>query len=111
LALLKKASSDMHWNLNLAEVIRIWQGGCIIRAKMLSSIRLPRKIDLALSELVALGLTASIPLLAFCAAVGVKVTQKSEKFPANLIQGMRDYFGSHGYRRTDREGTFHTQWQ
>ncbi|MGW6130050.1 hypothetical protein ACWFNE_08500, partial [Cellulomonas sp. NPDC055163] len=22
----------------------------------------------------------------------------------------RDFFGAHTYRRTDREGTFHTEW-
>ena len=27
-----------------------------------------------------------------------------------LLQAQRDYFGAHTYRRTDREGTFHTDW-
>ena len=30
--------------------------------------------------------------------------------PANLLQAQRDYFGAHTYERTDREGTFHTDW-
>ena len=30
---------------------------------------------------------------------------------ANLIQAQRDYFGAHTYKRIDREGTFHHQWQ
>jgi 6-phosphogluconate dehydrogenase len=31
--------------------------------------------------------------------------------PANLLQAQRDFFGAHTYRRIDREGTFHTQWE
>jgi len=27
-----------------------------------------------------------------------------------LIQGLRDFFGAHGYRRLDRPGAFHTRW-
>ena len=30
--------------------------------------------------------------------------------PANLLQGLRDYFGAHTYRRLDKEGSFHTRW-
>jgi len=26
------------------------------------------------------------------------------------VQGLRDLFGAHTYRRTDREGVFHTRW-
>ena len=37
-------------------------------------------------------------------------TFRQTRLPANLIQGLRDYFGAHTYQRTDREGTFHTEW-
>jgi 6-phosphogluconate dehydrogenase len=30
--------------------------------------------------------------------------------PAALLQGLRDRFGSHTYRRVDRDGAFHTLW-
>ena len=30
--------------------------------------------------------------------------------PTNLLQGLRDYFGAHTYRRLDRQGSFHTRW-
>ena len=33
-----------------------------------------------------------------------------ERLPAALIQGQRDFFGAHTYRRVDRDGLFHTQW-
>lgn len=109
-ALLKKASIDMDWNLSLSEITRIWQGGCIIRAKMLSSIQTSQQVNPELSELVVLGMKSAVPLPVFSAAIGTSVSWQSEKSPANLIQGMRDYFGSHGYKRTDRDGIFHTQW-
>ena len=34
----------------------------------------------------------------------------AERLPAALVQGLRDYFGAHTYRRTDRDGVFHTLW-
>jgi 6-phosphogluconate dehydrogenase len=30
--------------------------------------------------------------------------------PANLLQAQRDYFGAHTYQRTDKPGTFHSDW-
>jgi 6-phosphogluconate dehydrogenase len=30
--------------------------------------------------------------------------------PANLLQAQRDYFGAHTYQRTDKPGTFHSEW-
>ena len=29
---------------------------------------------------------------------------------SDVPQGLRDFFGSHGYRRVDREGSFHVRW-
>ena len=33
------------------------------------------------------------------------------KLWTNLVQAQRDYFGAHTYQRTDKPGTFHTNWQ
>jgi 6-phosphogluconate dehydrogenase len=35
---------------------------------------------------------------------------RRERLPAALVQGLRDFFGAHTYRRVDREGVFHTRW-
>ena len=32
------------------------------------------------------------------------------RLPANLVQAQRDFFGSHTYERTDKEGWYHTVW-
>ena len=29
---------------------------------------------------------------------------------ANLVQGMRDVFGRHGFKRTDKPGSFNAEW-
>mgnify|MGYP002039895065 CR=1 FL=1 len=34
----------------------------------------------------------------------------SDRLPAALVQGQRDFFGAHTYKRIDKPGTFHTQW-
>lgn len=36
LALISRRSEEYGWNINLAEVTRIWQGGCIIRSQILT---------------------------------------------------------------------------
>ena len=35
---------------------------------------------------------------------------RAERLPAALVQGQRDFFGAHTYKRVDREGVFHTLW-
>jgi len=35
---------------------------------------------------------------------------RTNRLPQNLVQAMRDCFGSHTYERIDREGSFHTEW-
>ncbi len=51
-----------------------------------------------------------IPVLALSASLAYFDAYRSERLPANLTQAQRDYFGAHTYRRVDREGTFHTEW-
>ena len=40
MALLRKASEEFDFNLDLAETARIWKGGCIIRAGFLDKIKI-----------------------------------------------------------------------
>jgi 6-phosphogluconate dehydrogenase len=51
-----------------------------------------------------------IPAPGFSAALAYYDALRAERLPAALIQGLRDYFGAHTYRRVDRDGTFHTLW-
>ncbi|MEJ2330554.1 MAG: NADP-dependent phosphogluconate dehydrogenase, partial [Gammaproteobacteria bacterium] len=88
--MLKKASEAQEYGLNMAEVARIWRGGCIIRAAMLNDLR-----DAYLGQ----------PTLANL------LLDRSGWLPTNLIQAQRDYFGAHTYERIDAEGTFHSVWK
>ena len=109
---------------------RIWRGGCIIRAVFLNRIteayernpELPLlladeyfsvEIAKAVSDwrlIVSYAALSGIPIPAFASSLSYYDGVRSEKLPANLIQGQRDFFGAHTYNRTDREGTFHTLW-
>ena len=53
---------------------------------------------------------AGIPAPAFSSSLAYYDGLRAERLPAALVQGQRDFFGAHTYKRTDREGTFHTRW-
>ena len=63
-------------------------------------------------EVVALAVTAGIPVPAFSASLAYYDSLRSARLPANLLQAQRDFFGAHTYERVDRPAgqTFHTQW-
>ena len=118
-------------SLNLAELARIWRGGCIIRARFLNDIRQAFLRDPGLANLLidpefaqVVNSTPGSPAQGSCAGchawhsrpgfqlgIGLLDAYRSDRLPANLTQAQRDYFGAHTYRRVDREGTFHTQWK
>jgi 6-phosphogluconate dehydrogenase len=130
-ALMRLASKEYDYNLNYGEIAKIWRGGCIIRARFLNDIReaFIRNPDLpnlmidpefaqamnarqgALRNVVSLAAENGIPALAFSSALAYFDAYRSARLPANLTQAQRDYFGAHTYRRVDREGSFHTEWQ
>ncbi len=129
-ALLKAASDEYNWNLDLGQVALIWRGGCIIRARFLDEIAaaFARKADLtnllldpyfreavgqgqlALRRVAALAADFGVPIPGFGSALFYYDSYRRERLPANLVQAQRDYFGAHTYRRTDMPGVFHTQW-
>jgi 6-phosphogluconate dehydrogenase len=130
-ALMRLAGKEYGYNLNYGEIARIWRGGCIIRARFLNDIRqaftrdpdLPNLMvdpefagamnarQVALRKVVALAAENGIPALAFSSALAYYDAYRSARLPANLTQAQRDYFGAHTYRRVDKEGSFHTEWQ
>ncbi len=118
------------WDLDLGKIAVIWRGGCIIRAAFLDRIRaaydaspdLPTLLadgdfgkDLAAAQdawrnVVATAARLGIPVPGFSAALAYYDALRADRLPAALVQGLRDFFGAHTYRRTDRHGTFHTLW-
>ena len=59
-----------------------------------------------ISKAVELG----VPVPAFSSSIAYYDGYRRERGPANLIQGLRDFFGAHTYRRIDAEGSYHTRW-
>jgi 6-phosphogluconate dehydrogenase len=124
------ASSQYGWDIDLGAMATIWRGGCIIRARFLDRIKDAYDQDPSLRNLLladyfrdaiagaqagwrrvvshAVELGVAVPALASCLAYYDGYRQ--ERLPANLLQGLRDYFGAHTYRRVDRPGSFHTLW-
>ena len=127
---LRVASNEYHYSLNLAETARIWKGGCIIRAKLLDPIRAALQSESGLKNLLlatefsglinekadglrgVVGTAAEIgvPCPAFSNTLTYIDSYRQARLPANLLQAQRDYFGAHTYRRVDKEGVFHTDW-
>lgn len=130
LAMLRMASNEYQYDLNIRDIAKIWRAGCIIRASLLGDImdayeRDPQLVNLMLDEafktaivdrlddwrkVVQIAVGLGIPVPAMSGALSYYDAYRSEHLPANLIQAQRDYFGAHTYRRLDKEGIFHTQW-
>lgn len=125
------AASDAEaWRLDLGAMATIWRGGCIIRARFLDRIREAYDAEQDLANLmladffaqalqraqdpwrrvVARAAEIGIPTPAFSSSLAYYDGYRRARGPASLIQGLRDLFGAHTYRRLDREGTFHINW-
>jgi 6-phosphogluconate dehydrogenase len=130
LGLLRIASDEYKYDLKPESIARIWRAGCIIRATLLGDImaafqRDPHLVNLLVDPAFAAAIASrqaawrfvvqtavglGIPMPATCASLSYFDAYRSERLPANLTQGQRDYFGAHTYRRTDKSGVFHTEW-
>ncbi|WP_196442640.1 NADP-dependent phosphogluconate dehydrogenase [Planomonospora sp. ID67723] len=127
---IRAGSAEYGWDVDPGALATIWRGGCIIRAVFLDRIReaytatqapaslllAPYFTDaLALAQgpwrrVVARAAELGVPAPGFSTALAYYDALRAERLPAALIQGQRDFFGAHTYRRTDREGVFHTLW-
>ena len=124
------ASRTHEWNLDMGALATIWRGGCIIRARFLNRIRDayaddPQTVNLlmvpyfrdavaeaqdAWRRVIVRATEEGVAIPAFASSLAYYDGYRRERGPASLIQGLRDFFGAHTYRRTDREGVFHTRW-
>ena len=130
MSLIRKASDKYGWNIDPAEIARIWKAGCIIRARLLDPIRqafasAPDLANLLVApsivpilqdaqdawrRTVALGCQAGVPLAAHGSALTYFDSYRTARLPQNLTQAQRDAFGAHTYVRTDRPGSVHSDW-
>nr|WP_210398695.1 NADP-dependent phosphogluconate dehydrogenase [Corynebacterium sp. HMSC064E08] len=123
-------AKEYGWEIDRGALATIWRGGCIIRAQFLNRIkeaydRNPELPALVLDEyfrdqvtecldawrdVVVTAAQMGIPAPVFSSSLAYYDGLRAERLPAALVQGQRDYFGAHTYRRVDREGAFHTLW-
>jgi 6-phosphogluconate dehydrogenase len=129
--LIAAASKQWNWDLKLHEIAAMWKGGCIIRAKFLDEIRrafasTPAPSNLLidsfmkaevtrcvpnLRKVVGTAVSRGVPVLGFAASLGYFDSFRTASLPQNLTQAQRDFFGAHTYERTDKAGSFHTEWE
>ncbi|SBO42320.1 NADP-dependent phosphogluconate dehydrogenase [Cyanobium sp. NIES-981] len=130
MALLQEASKLHDYGLDFAAIGQIWKGGCIIRARLLQRIQdaytaspdLPnlmldpwfaeqinRRLP-GLRRIVAGAALAGIPVPCLSSTLDYIDSYRTGRLPQNLVQAMRDCFGSHTYERVDKPGSFHTEW-
>ena len=130
-SLYRSASETYGWNLDYGKIASIFRAGCIIQADFLNKITeaYEKNPDLenlifdefflekinanqaSLRKIVCLAVREGIPVPAYANAMEYIDTYSSPRVGANLIQALRDYFGAHTFKRVDKEGTFHHQWQ
>jgi 6-phosphogluconate dehydrogenase len=130
--LLRSASEQRGWALDLGAVAGIWRGGCIIRAAFLNRIaeayasatppanlllapgfaQALANTQAAWREVIATAVRAGVAVPAMSAALAYYDSYRTARGPANLLQAQRDFFGAHTYERVDRPAgqAFHTEW-
>lgn len=127
---IKAGSQEHDWGVDPRDLATIWRGGCIIRAKFLNRIveaynanpelpsllldpyftgELEELID-AWRRVVVTATQVGQPVPVFASSLSYYDSLRAERLPAALIQGQRDFFGAHTYRRVDKPGVFHTLW-
>ncbi|MFC7892191.1 NADP-dependent phosphogluconate dehydrogenase [Streptomyces sp. NPDC057381] len=125
------AGADKYgWDIHKDRIAKIWRGGCIIRARFLDRIaqaytehpdittlleapyfaRAVADGEAAWRRVVSTAALSGVPVPGFSSALSYYDSLAAERLPAALVQGQRDFFGAHTYRRTDRSGVFHTLW-
>jgi 6-phosphogluconate dehydrogenase len=132
LDLLVTVDAEKGWGVDVAEIARIWKGGCIIRARLLDRIQaafrhrheLPNVIldpelggflvenQASWRRVVALAAEHGVPALALGSSLAYFDSLRRARLPQNLTQAQRDLFGAHGFERTDRRAgeSFHHEW-
>jgi 6-phosphogluconate dehydrogenase len=118
------------WDIKKGDIAKIWRGGCIIRARFLNRItdayaenpglvalvtapfftEVVSKAQDSWRRVVAGAAYAGIPTPAFSSSLAYYDGLRADRLPASLVQGQRDFFGAHTYKRIDSDGTFHTLW-
>ncbi len=127
---IQAAATEYGWDVKLGDLAQIWRGGCIIRAHFLGEVTEAYQSDPNLPMLIAseyfydkviaglpswrrvvsLAALHGVPTPVFASSLSYYDAVRADRLPASLIQGQRDFFGAHTYRRIDDDGSFHILW-
>ncbi len=127
LNLISVVSGHFSWGVDLKKVLACWSNGSIVESKFLSTYypSLTNE-DLLLSDTGSLvlgkpflkniileGIESELYLPCFTAAWNYLIGISQRDSTANLIQGLRDAFGAHTYKKkNDSSGnSYHTNWE
>jgi 6-phosphogluconate dehydrogenase len=130
MTMIAKSNGNFGWGIKPSEVIALWRGGCIIRAELLNDLKQAFDLDPKLESLLAskhfakeiqerqaklrsligIAVAEGVPTMALSSALNYLDFMQQPRSSTALIQGMRDFFGSHTYGRIDEAGVFHTLW-
>lgn len=130
--LMAMTAQEQKWQLDFAQIAKIWRAGCIIRATFLQSITQAYQANAELSNLlmadsfatalsekqgqwrtaVAAAVMQGIPAPCISSALAYYDSYRCETLPANLLQGQRDFFGAHTFERIDTPAgeKYHLDW-
>ncbi|MBO0129712.1 NADP-dependent phosphogluconate dehydrogenase [Agrobacterium burrii] len=129
-AIMSAASKEFNWNLPMPTIARIWRAGCIIRSEFLDEITsaftkdphvanlivtpafsgIVKDTDAPLRRVVSYAVLSGLPVSALASALGYFDAYRRARGSANLIQAQRDFFGAHGFERTDGVDKPHGPW-
>ena len=129
-AVMAAASKEFGWNLPMPTVAKIWRAGCIIRSQFLGRlaeafetsgsvanllmapafVEMMKEAHPSLRRIVARAVEAGLPVPALSSALAYFDSYRQGRGTSNLIQAQRDFFGAHGFERTDASGAFHGPW-
>lgn len=127
---LQAASDEYNWSLDMPRIAEIWRAGCIIRSSLLDDLAEAFRSDLPQGELilapairarlettiaplrrvVIAGISSGIPVPVLAASLAWFDSIRTARGSTNLIQAQRDFFGEHGFQRTDKDGKHHGPW-
>ncbi len=118
-SIIRAASKNYNWNINLADLSACWTNGCIIRSALMNQFvtlwsewndelilhpHIKSVITSGWSGLRRVNQMASseVVFTPCLVAASQYISGASLRYPAaNLVQAQRDYFGFHGFKRID----------
>ncbi len=126
--LIRKASDDNGWGIDMTTLADLWKAGCIIQSSLLGDIKEAimettaplilsevfeslRKLEPSLRNVVVKAEAAGLAPTGLAAALHYYDYYRMKDMPVRFVQALRDCFGAHTYMRKDKEGHFHTDWQ